>query len=294
MNSQENSTENNNSNNVADIKLTPAELELIRIQRDEKELAKQKLLAEFEVEKSKELEKQKKILADRIEKTSKINELTKSLCAELNKIAQDKYCIFSIPTTAEIVVYLYVTETKKELLNLSENKLIIETLRQESENLYITRSDLSVSKRESEERSVYDYQIYISVIEHYTSSGSYRYSSSKFAGYKYQVCGRIIDSDDSRKKYTKAQSVHETVSYAIDRYNRKTSAEEKAKIAKATCIEFVQKQYPDAKQVKEETLSSHFGSKTYYNYILAELKNSLKVYYSYSYDGKTFDFKIKT
>lgn len=286
---------NSNDNTTSDIKLTDAELELIRIKRQKEEIEKQQILAELEIKKAEAVSKEKKIFNASLEKSNKINELTTKLCEELNKIS-NTYAIFTLNRKLERTASLYINDKEREALNLdAETRNIdIETFTQEYEDFFITRPELPVREKteeQSKERSLYDYQVYVSIQEHYTSSGSYSYSTSKFAGYKYVVAGSIIRNDtDSRKKYTKAESVHNVIQDAIDSAKRQSTAAELNAIAKENCITFLKKQYPEAKEIKED--SFYYSNHGSVNVIKVSFVNNLKVYYKYNYDGKTFDFPV--
>lgn len=246
------------------VELTPAELEMIRVKREQFELAKK----EEEAKKAIQLEKDIKSKEEYIAKT----------------MAKDSVQVAATNNFQKELGGMYVVEIKQWN---EEVKITGE---------YINKADPSKDGYEREvlwsktftrqSASIKRGSYYISVAEHITYSRSWSCGTSK--GYKMQLSGPGIESYN--RSYTRASKVNEVIKAAMDQIDYEKKAAEAKKNALQTTVDKFKAEYPDAEVITERGYERSYGSRrfsdgTHYDMVCVKFANGARIAYRVYGDG---------
>lgn len=211
--------------NMTDMELTPSELEMIRLKREQLELAKK----EEEAKKAIQLEKDIIVKEEYIKKT----------------LAKDREQInaantFATDLGSDYIVYVQDRDEEVKIMGDYINKEngfdrhVLWSKQFKRKNATISRSIAGVG----------EYRISVGEQITYSSKWSTRGTSQ---GYKMYVNGPDIDWKQQNRAYARATKVNEVIKEAVSRYEYRKSAEESKKNALACTVAKMQKDYPNAK-----------------------------------------------
>lgn len=245
--------------NMTDMELTPAELEMIRLKREQLELAKK----EEEAKKAIQLEKDIKAKEEYIKKT----------------IAKDLEQINAANTFATDLGSAYVVYVQD---HNEEVKIMGDYINKENGfDRHVLWSKCFKRKTATISRSVVGVGEYrISVAEQITYAKWSTRGTSQ--GYKMYVSGPDIDWKQQNRAYARATKVNEVIKEAVAQFEYRKSVEESKKNAMACTVAKMQKDYPNAKvdigYDYERTYKGGLGTKfdtvtiTFENGVLAEYR----------------------
>lgn len=242
------------------VELTPAELEMIKVKREQEALAKK----EAEAKQAIQLEKDIKAKEEYIAKT----------------IAKDSAQVAAANNFQKELGGMYVVEIKQWN---EEVKVMGDYInKEEGFDRHTLWSKTFTRQSASIKRGSY----YISVAEHITYSSSGSRGTSK--GYKMQLSGPGIESYN--RSYTRASKVNEIIKAAIDAADAHKKAEEAKKNALQATVDRFKAEYPDSEITTDRGYERSYGSRrysdgTHYDMVCVKFANGARIAYRVYGDG---------
>jgi hypothetical protein len=262
------------------VELTPAEIELIQLRREQEELAKKEAELKKAAKLEADIESQKKHIAKLLQQDAEQVQAAHSFNIELGGnwqvIVNEKMEKFTVKGEYTNPENPGKADYEREILWYTEE------LRRSA---YIQYTPNPTFK--------------IEIKEHWVSSRhSYR-SSNK--GYKMFLYGPDVDYKYQQKALIKAKTVNEKVQELVDAANAKLQMAAKQKSAVETTVEKMSALYPDA-TIEKGTGYERTGSgrrTDYFNYdqVVISFTNGIKITYRVYSDGslgrKDITFNVK-
>ena len=228
------------------IQLTPAELELIQVKRQQEELAAQEAAVQNQLAIEKEIARVKLQVEGYIKQ-------------EAQQVKAAGEFALQIPSSK-----LHI-DTRELAANASYKGEVVDTIKYQEQVAYLTIGEYKVSVKE---HIVY-------------SKFSYRGSSR---GYKMYVSGQGIDYKTNNRGYKNTQKVVELIQDTIEEVKAKEAHANKQKNAVATAIAELTQQFPDA-TIKQERgyttnhYASHSNRYQEYDKLVVALNNGIVIEY---------------
>ena len=228
------------------IELTPAELEMIQLKREQEELAVKEKAAQKQIAIEKEIARTTLCVKGYMDKSAQQVEAAE----EFAKL---------IPTAT------YHVDKIERTVNACYDGEVVETLKYTESNAYLTLNEYKISVNE---HTVY-------------SKWNYRGSSK---GYKMYVSGPGIDYKTSNRGYKNAKKVIELIEDTIEAKKAQELHKNKQRNAVATAVANLTEQFPTAKIVsgrgcKINPYGSPSNRYTEYDEIVVTLENGIQVNY---------------
>lgn len=251
---------------MTELELTPAELEMIRVKREQFELAKK----EEEAKKAIQLEKDIK---------AKEEYITKTIAKDAEQIAAAK----AYQADLGSMYTVEIKEWEEEVKVTGE---------------YINKADPS---KDGYEREVLwsktftrqfawivrgSYKIKVEEQITYSSKWSSRGTSQ---GYKMYISGPGIEWKQERRAYARVAKVNEVIKAAIDQIDYEMKAAEAKKNALQTTVDRFTAEYPDAEVTTDKGWTQGYGSRrhisTPYDIVRVKFANGCSIGYRVYGDG---------
>lgn len=247
--------------------LSPAELEMIKLKREQEELAKK------ELEAKKALQIEKDIAAAELQLAKTMKEDEEQVAATVKYLEELVNC--SPQYVIEIVDSQNVIEVKGDYINpdnpkeANYNRVVVWSKTYPRKVAHINYGNYKVR-----------------VAKHFTYK-SYR---SVDNGYKMFISGDGIDYNRNNRPYAKAKTVHEVFTDAIKSIQEKKELQEKKKNALSTTFEKMKLLYPNAKIVEGYDFEKNYNPRKYgygerYDTITITLPNNITITYRVYSDG---------
>ena len=209
------------------IELTPAEIEMIKVKRDQEELAKKEADLKKRAQYEKEIEGRKSYISKQTQVDNAQIEAARKYANELGS--------------------MYTVEIRSwdEKLTVTGDRINQDNPKESNYDRHIIwersykRQEATII-RPNGPKDVFK----IAVTEHIVGDG-WRYSKSK--GYKMCICsGPEIDYKQSSRMYTRASKVNDIIKEALNTVTFKANLEIAKKTALQTTVDKMKDQYPDA------------------------------------------------
>jgi hypothetical protein len=228
------------------IQLTPAELELIQVKRQQEELAAQEAAVQNQLAIEKEIARVKLQVEGYIKQ-------------EAQQVKAAGEFALQIPSSK-----LHI-DTREHVANVSYKGEVVDTIKYQEQIAHLTIGEHTVSVKE---HIVY-------------SKFSYRGSSR---GYKMYVSGQGIDYKTANRGYKNTQKVVELIEDTIEEIKAKEAHANKQKNAVATAIAELTQQFPNATIRQERGYitnyhASHSNRYQEYDKLVVTLENGIMIEY---------------
>jgi hypothetical protein len=248
-----------------EIELSPAELEMIKVKREQEILAKKELDAKKAIQLEKDIKlTEERIAAHRKKDESQINEATKYL-HELLKHDPGYKSNIQVTTDTEKIYGEYLESTTKY------EREILWSKEYERKNMCITYMGYKVT-----------------IYEHIAYGNGWK-SRGTNKGYKMNISGPSMDFTQERRAYTRASKVHEVITNTIKSIESKKQLEEKKKDILTSTCEKIKELYPDATVTTgydyERDFNRYKNSGARYDTITVLFTNKVQVTYKLYTDG---------
>lgn len=247
--------------NTTDMELTPAELEMIRVRREQAELAKK----EEEAKKAIQLEKDIAALKEKI---------TKTKAKDLEQIAAAKDYLRQLG-----VGYALSINTKNETVQIMGDYID----KANGFDRHILWSEVFERQAASLKRDSYTIQI-----EEHITYGKWS-SRGTSHGYKMHVVGPGIEWKQQNRFYSRAAKVNEIIKEAIDKIDTERKAAEAKKNAVQATVDRFTAEYPDAEVTTDKGWEKGYGRKnwqgTTYDMVRVKFTNGCSIAYRVYGDG---------
>lgn len=253
--------------NTTDMELTPAELEMIRLKREQLELAKK----EEEAKKAIQLEKDiivkeeyiKKAIAKDLEQINAANTFATDLGSDYTVEIQDR----------DEEVKIMGDYINKEN---GFDRHVLWSKQFKRKTATISRSIAGVG----------EYRISVAEQITYSSKWSTRGTSQ---GYKMYISGPGIEWKQQNRAYARATKVNEVIKAAMDQIDYEKKQAEAKKNAVQTTVDRFTAEYPDAEVTTDKGWESGYGSRKYistpYDIVRVKFANGCSISYRVYGDG---------
>lgn len=247
---------------MTELELTPAELEMIRVKREQFELAKK----EEEAKQAIQLEKDIK---------AKEEYITKTIAKDAEQIAAAKAYQADLGGMYAVDIKEWEEEVKVmgEYINREEgfDRHILWSKTFTRQTAWIVRGSYKIKVEE---------QIT------YSSKWSSRGTSQ---GYKMYISGPGIEWKQERRAYARVAKVNEVIKTAMDQIDFERKAAEAKKNALQTTVDRFKAEYPDAEVTTDKGWESGYGSRKYistpYDIVRVKFANGCSISYRVYGDG---------
>lgn len=235
------------------IQLTPAELELIQVKRQQEELAAQEAAVQNQLAIEKEIARVKLQVEGYIKQ-------------EAQQVKAASEFALQIPSSK-----LHI-DTREHVANVSYKGEVVDTIKYQEQVAHLTIGDYKVSVKEH------------IVYSKYTYRGSSR-------GYKMYVSGQGIDYKIKNRGYKNTQKVVELIEDTIEEIKAKEAHANKQKNAVATAIAELRQQFPNATVKQERGYSTNYYSSPSnryqeYDKLVVALENTIVIEYRVYENGQ--------
>lgn len=254
-------------NTTEEIQLSPAELEMIKLKREQEELAKK------ELEAKKALQIEKEIIAAE-ERVARIIKGDEEQVAAAEKFLGE-LLTHSSQYVLEVINSEEIAEVKGDYINPDNPK----------EGNY--NRVVVWSKTYPRKVAHINYGNYkVRVAKHFTHK-TYRSTDN---GYKMFISGNGIEYNRENRPYAKAKTIHEVFTDAIKSIQEKKDLQEKKKNALSTTFEKMKLLYPNAKIVEGYDFEKNYNPRRHgygerYDTITITLPNNITITYRVYSDG---------
>ena len=247
--------------NTTDMELTPAELEMIRVKREQMELAKK----EEEAKKAIQLEKDIKGKEEYITKTEAKDD---AQIAAANEYAADLGGMY----TVEIKEWEEEVKVMGDYINKEEgfdrHVLWVKTFTRKF--AWIVRGDYKIK------------------VEEQVTYGKWSTRGTS-QGYKMYISGPGIEWKQERRAYARTAKVNEVIKAAMDQIDYEKKVAEAKKNALQTTVDRFKAEYPDAEVTTDKGYERSYGSRrhecTYYDMVRVKFANGCSISYRVYGDG---------
>ena len=253
---------------MTELELTPAELEMIRVKREQFELAKK----EEEAKQAIQLEKDIK---------AKEEYITKTIAKDAEQIAAAKAYQAELGGMYAVQIKEWEEEVKVmgDYINREEgfdrHTLWSKTFTRQT--AWIVRGSYKIKV---EEQITYSSK---------WSSRSKWYSHGTSQGYKMYISGPGLDWKQERRAYARVTKVNEVIKAAIDKIDYERKMAEAKKNAVQTTVDRFTAEYPDAEVTTDKGWESGYGSRKYistpYDIVRVKFANGCSISYRVYGDG---------
>lgn len=246
---------------MEDIQLTPAELEMIKVKREQFELAKK----EEEAKKAIQLEKDIAALKEKITKT-------KAKDQEQIAAAKDYLSQLGVGYTLSIDTWNETVQIMGDYIDKANGF-----------DRHILWSEVFERQAASLKRDSYTIQI----VEQITYGKWSSRGTSQ--GYKMHVVGPGIEWKQQNRFYSRAAKVNEVIKEAIDKIDSERKAAEAKKNAVQATVDRFTVEYPDAEVTTDKGWEKGYGRKnwqgTTYDMVRVKFTNGCSIAYRVYGDG---------
>ena len=247
---------------MEDIQLTPAELEMIKVKREQLELAKKEEEAKKAIQLEKDIEGRKE-------------HIKKSIAKDQEQIAAVKNYLseFASMYTLDISTWNETVQVMGDYID-----------RANGYDRHILWSEVFERQTASIKRGSYT----IKVLEQITYSSKWS-SRGTSQGYKMYVSGPGIEWKQERRAYSRTTKVNEIIKAAIDKIDSERKLAESKKNSVQATVDRFTAEYPDAEVTTDKGWENSYGSKryngTYYDMVRVKFVNGAQIAYKVYPDG---------
>ena len=248
------------------LELTPAELEMVALKREQEALAKKEADLKKQAQMEKEVAERKQYMAKTIATCNRQVQAVKDFAADLGK-------------GYEVVVTVHEDECKVtgDYLNMEKP----------SECGY--EREILWSEKFNKESARIKYGNYTICVEEQIVYGSHWSSRGTSKGYKMYVSGPGIDWKEERRALGRVSTVKEKIKTAMDKIQAEENHKNAQKNALEKTVDRFKSEYPDAEVTTDRGWEKGYGSNRYvgttYDMVRVKFANGCSIAYRVYADG---------